>query len=157
MEGEVSMEVQLPKGLGFKLKLSLLSIRLTVGIVFLVWAIDKLFNAEHTVAVFQAFYGMSISPILAIMLGGVQLLFVICFILGFWKNATYLIVLVMHSISTIVSFSKYLDPLNNLLFFAAWPMLAAALTLYLLRNYDSWVLPSPVLFKRKNKSVNVSE
>lgn len=33
--------------------------------------------------------------------------------------------------------SQYLDPFNNLLFFAAWPMLAACFAFYLLRELDT--------------------
>jgi hypothetical protein len=45
---------------------------------------------------------------------------------------------VLHTGSTLSSFSLYPDPFKNLLFFAAWPMLAACLFLYLLREYDSY-------------------
>lgn len=43
-------------------------------------------------------------------------------------------VLLLHGISTLSSYRQYLDPFNNLLFFAAWPMLAACFALYLLRG-----------------------
>ena len=44
----------------------------------------------------------------------------------------------MHTASTVLSYGNYLDPWNgpNLLFFAAFPMLAAAFTLWLLREHD---------------------
>ncbi|GAM59117.1 membrane protein [Vibrio ishigakensis] len=46
----------------------------------------------------------------------------------------------LHAGSTLSSFGKYLDPFNNLLFFTAWPMLAACFVLYLLQDYDTLVL-----------------
>lgn len=49
-------------------------------------------------------------------------------------------ILVLHAGSTLSSFGKYLDPFNNLLFFTAWPMLAACFVLYLLKDYDTLVL-----------------
>jgi putative oxidoreductase len=46
-------------------------------------------------------------------------------------------VFVFHAISTVASYRQYLDPFANLLFFAAWPMLAACYTLYILRDFDT--------------------
>ena len=43
----------------------------------------------------------------------------------------------MHTVSTLSSWRQYLDPFDNLLFFAAWPMLAACIALYLLRDHDN--------------------
>ena len=42
----------------------------------------------------------------------------------------------MHAVTTLVSWSAYLQPLDNILFFAAWPMLAGLVTLFLLRDED---------------------
>jgi putative oxidoreductase len=48
---------------------------------------------------------------------------------------------VLHGISTLSSYRQYLDPFDNLLFFAAWPMLAACVALFLLRDLDTkWTL-----------------
>ncbi len=61
--------------------------------------------------------------------------------LGIAKRWTYGLVLVMHAISTLASFRMYLG-FDNLLFFAAWPMLAACFALYLLRDHDNrWTVP----------------
>jgi hypothetical protein len=43
----------------------------------------------------------------------------------------------MHAVTTLISWSAYLQPLKNILFFAAWPVLAALITLFLLRAYDT--------------------
>ncbi len=45
----------------------------------------------------------------------------------------------MHAVSTLSSFRQYLAPFKgpNLLFFAAWPMLAACIALFLLRDLDT--------------------
>jgi hypothetical protein len=39
-------------------------------------------------------------------------------------------------VTTLVSWSAYLQPLKNILFFAAWPMLAGLIALFLLRDHD---------------------
>jgi len=46
--------------------------------------------------------------------------------------------LVLHAVSTLSSFKQYLAPFDgpNLLFFAAWPMLAACFALFILRDLD---------------------
>ena len=56
-----------------------------------------------------------------------------------WRRLTYGAVLVLHAISTLSSYRQYLSPFegSNLLFFAAWPMLAACVGLYLLRDHDT--------------------
>ena len=50
---------------------------------------------------------------------------------------TYAIVLALHAASTFAAFPRYLDPWKHLLFFAAWPMLAACIALYLMRDEDT--------------------
>ena len=109
-----------------------------IFIVFLMWTLDKIVNPNHSLHVFEIFYGLSVTSQMMVTLGYLQLVFVLVFALGLWKKWVYLAILVLHTGSTLSSFSPYLDPFKNLLFFAAWPMLAACLFLYLLREYDSY-------------------
>ena len=62
--------------------------------------------------------------------------------IGAWKSVTYGAVLLLHAVSTLSSYQQYLHPFEgaNLLFFAAWPMLAARAALFLLRDVDVWVV-----------------
>jgi uncharacterized membrane protein YkgB len=125
-----------------KLRLSLLLLRLGVFVVMFMWTLDKFVNPEHAIGIFKQFYflnGMSTGIMVA--LGAVEIVIVLGFVAGFKKRWTYGIVLVLHAVSTFSSFGRYLDPWKNLLFFAAWPMLAACVTLYLLRDDDTlWAL-----------------
>ncbi|MGR5136570.1 hypothetical protein [Vibrio jasicida] len=123
-----------------QLGLGLLALRLSIALVFIMWALDKVLVPEHAMEVFSGFYGLDISSGFSVALGIAQLVFIGIFVAGLWKNLTYLAILVLHAGSTFSSFAKYLDPFNNLLFFAAWPMLAACLALYLLRDHDIYVL-----------------
>ena len=43
----------------------------------------------------------------------------------------------LHAVSTFSSYQQYINAWDNLLFFAAWPMLAACVVLYLLREADT--------------------
>jgi len=120
-----------------KLALSLLLLRLSLGLVMMVWACDKMFNPGHGGAVLQSFYGISGAGEQVVRgLGLVQALIVLAFLLGLARTWSYGAVLLMHAVTTLVSWSAYLDPLKNILFFSAWPMLAGLVTLFLLRDYD---------------------
>lgn len=92
----------------------------------------------HSGAIFENFYGLSgLSDTVFMIIGLLQLLVVLAFVAGFMKRISYGIVLLLHSVSTLSSWQQYLDGFNNLLFFAAWPMLAACIALYMLRDLDT--------------------
>ena len=121
-----------------KLALCLLLLRATSGLVMMVWAFDKILNPSHGAAVFEGFYGLSgVSEQAVRIVGVAQALIVFAFLLGIARTWTYGTVLLMHAVTTFVSWSAYLQPLKNILFFAAWPMLAALITLFLLRADDN--------------------
>ncbi|NJN72832.1 MAG: hypothetical protein HC799_08535 [Limnothrix sp. RL_2_0] len=128
-----------------RLPLALFLLRIGVFLVMLVWTVDKFVNPEHGAAVFEKFYFIGgLGNSLIYIIGAVQLLIILAFVTGFQKKISYLLVLFMHSVSTLSAFKIYLDPYGdgaNLLFFAAWPMLAACFTLYYLRDFDrQWSL-----------------
>lgn len=131
-----------------QLPLALLLLRLGVFIVFLFWTLDKLVQPEHAAKVFTAFYGLgSLGESAFYAMGIAQLALILAFVAGLFKTWTYGAILVFHGVSTLASFSKYLQPFDNLIFFAAWPMLAACAALFLLRDYDTLTLsrqPAPV-------------
>ena len=127
------------------LPLSLLLIRLSVFLVMVMWTMDKFVRPGHASTVYEHFYfigGLGNGVIYAI--GIVEMFLLIGFVIGLQKKYTYGIVLLIHAISTFSSAKIYLSPFAdgpNLLFFAAWPMLAACLALYLLRDHDTlWTL-----------------
>ena len=120
-----------------RLPLALLLLRLGVFVVMFFWAVDKLVQPEHAAQVFEHFYLMpGLGETALAVIGVVQLAVVFTFVAGIWKTWTYGAVLVMHAISTFSSWRQYLEPFDNLLFFAAWPMLAACVALFLLRDQD---------------------
>ncbi len=120
------------------LPISLLALRIGVAIVILVWSVDKLLRPEHAAGIFGNFYAMpGQGETVFYVLGGLQL--VLAFLAGAWRTWTYGAILAMHTVSTLSSFRQYLAPFEgpNILFFAAWPMLAACLALFLLRREDT--------------------
>lgn len=120
-----------------KLEWSLFSLRLGVFVVMIMWTLDKFLTPGHSVKIFEKYYGVvGMGENAAYVIGALQLLLVVGFVLGIKKRLTYGLILLMHAGSTLSSYPQYLDGFNNLLFFAAWPMLSACLALYLLRDYD---------------------
>jgi len=121
-----------------RLEWSLLLLRLTVFLVMLMWTLDKFVNPQHAAGVFSNFYGIEgLTAAASYTLGALELIVIVGFVLGLLKAWTYGIVLVLHAISTLSSYAQYFNPFEgNLLFFAAWPMLAACVALFLLRDQD---------------------
>jgi len=126
------------------LSLSLLMLRLSVFLVFLVWCLDKFIRPDHAAKVFQTFYGSpAFGAMVSYVIGAFQLVLLIGFLLGIQKRITYGAMFIFHLISTLSSYKQYLAPYESmhLLFFAAWPMLAACFALYVLRESDTlWTL-----------------
>lgn len=121
-----------------KLQLPLLTLRLGVFLVMLMWTLDKFLNPGHSSAVFANFYGIdNAGPTLLSLLAGVEIVLLLLFVTGTFKKWTYGAVLLLHAVSTLSSYKQYLAPFENLLFFAAWPMLSACFVLFLLRDYDT--------------------
>jgi hypothetical protein len=121
-----------------KLQWSLFLLRLGVFIVMFIWTIDKFVNPGHSIRIFEGFYNIGgLSETIAYVLGGLQLILVFAFLLGIKKRITYGIIFLMHAGSTFSAYEQYLDAFKHLLFFAAWPMLAACAALYLLRDADT--------------------
>lgn len=121
---------------------ALLLLRLGVFIVMFMWTLDKFINPQHSSAVFETFYGVGgLSGTAFMIIGFFQLLLVLAFLAGFMTRFSYGMVMILHAISTLSSWQMYLDAFNNLLFFAAWPMLAACIALYMLRDLDTrWTI-----------------
>ena len=121
-----------------RLRISLLLLRIGVFIVMIFWSLDKLLFPDHAAGVFETFYfipGIGEGTLAVIAVA--QILLEIGFVAGLFKTLTYGYVLVAHLISTLSSWPAYLEPFDNLLFFAAWPMLAACIVLFLLRDQDT--------------------
>jgi len=122
-----------------KLQFSLLFLRVSVFLVMFMWTIDKFINPGHAAKVYEVFYYIGgLQHVIMYAIGAVEMVILLLFLVGYLKKYTYGAVLLFHAVSTLSSFKQYLAPFDgpNLLFFAAWPMLAACLTLFLLRDQD---------------------
>lgn len=129
-----------------RLQWSLFLLRVGVFIVMFMWTLDKFVNPGHATAVFENFYMISgMGGIVLYTIAALEMVLILAFVAGLWKTWTYGAVMVLHGVSTLSPWSQYLNAFDNLLFFAAWPMLAACITLFLLRDSDTrWTLgPKP--------------
>lgn len=121
-----------------RIEWSLFLLRISVFVVMLFWTLDKFVQPEHAGMVYEHFYGIGgLSSAALSLIGILEMLLLAAFVSGSFKRLSYGLVLVIHAISTLSSYAQYLDPFKNLLFFAAWPMLAACFALYLLRDLDT--------------------
>ena len=121
------------------LPIALFGLRISVFLVMFMWTIDKFINPVHAGKIYEKFYfiaGMGSSVLL--ILGAVELIILAAFLAGVYKKFSYGFVLIVHAVSTLSSFKQYMSPFEgpHLLFFAAWPMLAACVALFLLREED---------------------
>jgi hypothetical protein len=121
------------------IEVSLLIMRLATGAFMLVWAIDKVVNQGHAQNVFKTFYFSAPSPQILTALGVAQGLVILAFAAGFGRFWTYGAVLLMHLGSTASTYARLINPWGpgaQLLFWAAIPVLAAMIALFLLRDQD---------------------
>lgn len=120
---------------------ALFLLRVSVFIVIFMWTIDKFINPEHAAAVYQNFYffGGDFSGTIFMIIGALEMVVLIGFLLGIKKTFTYGVVLVIHGVSTVSTWGKLITPFEgvNLLFYAAIPMLAACWALFSLRDLDT--------------------
>ena len=122
-----------------RLALSLAILRLSTGVFFLVWALQKLLAPEMARRVFETFYFSSPSDEMLLTTGILQTLIVLAFMAGLFRFWTYGALLVMHTISVFSTIPRLIDPLTspNLLFWAAVPVLGLLIVLFLLRDRDT--------------------
>ncbi len=121
-----------------KLLISLAIIRISIGIFFLVWSIEKIIAPELSQRVFKNFYFSEISPGISVIIGIIQTLIVLAFIAGLFKTFSYGALLGMHAVSVLSTYQQLLNPYQppNHLFWAAVPVLGALIALFILRNSD---------------------
>jgi putative oxidoreductase len=126
-----------------RLSWALLGLRLSIFLVMLMWTLDKFIRPEHSAGVFAHFYAVTgLGNATFLVIGAMELVLLLAFVIGFARRYSYGAVLLLHAISTLSAWHQYAHPYEatNLLFFAAWPMLAACVALYLLRDADTMTL-----------------
>lgn len=123
---------------GFKLRAILAALRLSIALFMILWALRKVLDPVAAERVFATFYAVAPGSILVVLFGVAQLLILIAFALGLAKTLSYGAVTVMHAASTLSTSERLVTPYDgsNLLFWAAVPILAALVMLFLFRRED---------------------
>ena len=122
-----------------KLQWGLFSLRVGIAVVFLAWTIDKIVNYSHNSGMIKHYYFVEVSQPILLAIGIAELVLILLFIAGKFKNVTYALILVFHLVTTIASAKRLLPPyvIHQLLYFGSIPMLAACICLYLNRESDT--------------------
>lgn len=126
-----------------ELEISLALIRLATAGFLLIWVADKLLNSTRAMQTFSKYYTEIPDGAAMLAVGVIQLIIVVAFAAGLFKTLSYGAVTLMHAVSTFASYKVYMDPLArpNILFWAAVPVLAAMIALFVLRHRDRlWTL-----------------
>ena len=129
-----------------RLAISLLCLRLGIFLVMLMWTLAKFVQPDRAAGIFSKYYGFSgLNVQMSFTLATLQLILLLAFVGGIARRWTYGTVLLLHAVSTLATWRNYSEPFEgaNLLFFAAWPMLAACVALYLLRDSDLYTFRPP--------------
>lgn len=126
-----------------RLPVALAILRISLGGFLLLWALEKFFIPQTTVAIWDRFYLIPIGAALPYIIGGLEAVLSIAIIAGLWRRWSYGLALVLHTISVVASWKQLIDPwglyLNERpqhLFLAGVPVLAGFMVLYMLRDYD---------------------
>ena len=120
-----------------RIEWALFLLRAGIFVVMFTWTLDKFIAPDHAAHVYEKFYFIgNLGPTIMLAIGIMEMVFILAFMGGLWKRYTYGFVMIVHGVSTFASWEFYTVKIN-LLFFAAWPMLAACVALYLLRDMDT--------------------
>ncbi|MFI2811207.1 MULTISPECIES: DoxX family membrane protein [Microbulbifer] len=122
---------------------SLLLLRISLGLLLVIWGVDKLVNVEHAIAVSDRFYlGVVSAPLLWKMFGVLQLLLGAAVITGLWQRYTYPAQAIVNGITLLGVWRSVVDPWGwylegtNVLFYPSLIVFAGCLVLWAFRDED---------------------
>ena len=122
---------------------SLLLLRLSLGLLMLIWGVDKLVNVKHGLEVSQYFYlGAFDSAVLLQAFGVVQMALGALILLGVARRVAYPALLAVTGVTLLGVWRSVVDPWgwylegSNVLFYPSAVIFAAVLVLWALRDED---------------------
>ena len=121
------------------LKLPLFLTRLSIFYFMLPWQIMRFTKPESISRISDKYYKFAMPEIGSTITGVLMIALLIAFVLGFKKKISYLLVLVLHAVGTLMTIPYLIPGIEgyNQLFLAAIPTVAAMLLLYCLRDEDT--------------------
>lgn len=121
------------------LRLPLFLTRIAIVLFMLPWQLMRFSKPEVVNNISTKYYKFAMPEIGSTITGVLMMALLIAFLVGFKKNISYLLVLILHGVGTLMTL-PYLIPGTenfNALFLAAIPTVAAMLLLYCLRDEDT--------------------
>lgn len=121
------------------LKLPLFLTRLSIFLFMLPWQIMRFTKPDVINNISNKYYKFSMPEIGSTITGVLMIALLLAFLIGFKKKISYLLVLILHGIGTLMTLPNLVPGLEgyNQLFLAAVPALGAMLLLYCLRDEDT--------------------
>jgi putative oxidoreductase len=126
---------------------AMLLLRVSMGLLMLVWGLDKLVNPEHGVRVAERFYaGFLSSATLMPMYGAAQCALGALVIAGWGRRLSYPALIAITAATLVGVWRSIIDPWGwylqgtNALFFPSLIVFAAALVLHSARSSDRYAL-----------------
>ncbi len=126
---------------------SLLFLRVSIGILMVLWGMDKLVNVKHGMQVSEAFYfGMFSMPVLIKVFGVLQILLGVLIIVGVARTLLYPALLVITGATVLAVWKSIVDPWgwvlegSNVLFYPSLIIFAGSLVLWAFREEDTLAL-----------------
>lgn len=126
---------------------SLLLLRISLGLLMLIWGVDKLVNVQHGLTVSQHFYlGAFNSAVLLKAFGIAQMALGVLIVLGLARRVAYPLLLAVTGVTLLGVWKSVVDPWGwylkgaNVLFYPSLIIFAAGLVLWAFRDEDQFVL-----------------
>ena len=126
---------------------SLLLLRVSLGLLMLLWGLDKLVNVEHGIRVSEGFYlGLGSSASVLQVFGVLQCALGLLLIVGWLLRFAYPALLAITAVTLLGVWRSIVDPWgwflegSNVLFFPSLIIFAGALVLYAFRTDDVFAL-----------------
>lgn len=126
---------------------SLLLLRVSLGLLMLIWGADKLVNVEHSMLVSEHFYMGAFSVVLVLKaFGVVQTAIGVAIVLGLLRRWVYPVLIATTAVTLLGVWRSIVDPWGwylegaNALFFPSLIIFAGALVLLAFREFDTYSL-----------------
>ncbi len=124
---------------------SLLILRVSLGLLILIWGVNKIINTGHAAAVSKGFYlDLFSQPVVLQAFGVLQSIVAIAIIVGFMRRFTYPVLIALAGITLIAVWRSIIDPLGlifaegtNVLFFPSFTVFAGSLVLLAFKEEDT--------------------
>lgn len=122
---------------------SLFLLRVSLGILLVLWGVDKLVNVEHGIAISEKFYlGLFSGQTVMLGFGVVQTLLGLLVIVGLWRRFTFPVQTLINGATMLGVWKSIIDPWGwvlsgtNVLFYPSLIVFAACLVLWAFCSED---------------------